>query len=257
MPRRSSLTLTRGRRRRRGSLPRTLRRVALGLAFVLVIEIIYVLFNSPVFAMRTIRVEGNHSLRREDLVRQAGIAPGQNLFRIRTGRVQARLRELSAVAAVAVRRRLPSELVISVTERRPAAVVRAASGPVYLDAGGVAFRNPGLRPQGLPELAGVATSPSKKGGEQVQCLLKTAALLWKQAGVRAQRLALDESGRLTATLTSGTIVELGETVALEKKIMALAQALRQTAGRGPAEYIDVSSLRAAVWKPRRGEAKPR
>jgi len=111
---------------------------------------------SPRFALRKIEVSGHARLSADDIARRAGAALGQNLFSIRPGAVEGRLRADPWIAAAEARRALPDRLLLQVVERRPAGLV-LVDGALYLaDEHGTPFKRASAAEQdGLVVVSGV------------------------------------------------------------------------------------------------------
>ena len=94
------------------------------------------LSHSPRFAVARIVVSGNTHMTRDEILRRAALALGQNVFTLSVRDAEERLRQSPWIEDARVERRLPDGIAIAVTERRPAALM-AAEGKLYLvdDAG--------------------------------------------------------------------------------------------------------------------------
>lgn len=106
--------------------------VALGLGWV-------VLF-SPVFALKTVAIEGTTLLPVEEVETAAAAPIGLPLARVSERQVAERVAALPAVAEVKVTRTWPSTLRIAVTERRPVLRVGDGDNVMVVDREGAVFR---------------------------------------------------------------------------------------------------------------------
>ena len=115
------------------------------------------LTTSPRFALETVEVHGTHSMPAGQVRRALSPAIGENLFRLPLPAIERRLRAEPWIADAQVRRRLPDELVVDVTERAPAA--RVELGGLYLArANGTVFKRADTargEGQGLPVITGI------------------------------------------------------------------------------------------------------
>src|SRR5579872_3872200 len=125
-------------------LPAGLRRTILSLLVVsLVGTCLAALFASPLVAVRHVVVGGLGGLTPEEVAQietKATIAPRTNLFRVSTREIIAAFKQLPCVASVAIRRRIPDRLEISVTPRVPVATLTTRNGRWELDAAAVPIR---------------------------------------------------------------------------------------------------------------------
>lgn len=98
-------------------------------------------------------VRGLNYLTAEEVLQAAGLKMGDNLFGADVRAAEARLRTHPRILEATVRRRLPGEIIISIKERRPAALV-IIDGQLYkLAADGVVLGPAGDRYEDLPLLA--------------------------------------------------------------------------------------------------------
>lgn len=117
---------------------RTRRFIAVGVALVVVIAAIVVLFT-PAFALRDVEVRGTAILTPDEVTEAADAPMGRPLLRVSEGEIAERVAALTPVAEVEVRRVVPDRLVITVSERRPLFVLDHGQEQVLVDHGGIAF----------------------------------------------------------------------------------------------------------------------
>ena len=154
-------------------VPRRRRRRLLVLtALVLLAALLgWLVWWSPVLAVREVRVLGSTAIPADTLRERAGVALGTPLARVPADDVVARVLAIPVVRSAEVRFGWPNTLVLVVTERTP--VARLASGvdvtnttpqsdtsttdsgslgdgPYVIDADGVGYRAWGAVPSGLP-----------------------------------------------------------------------------------------------------------
>lgn len=142
--------------------------------------------TSPAFATRTITVEGNERLTREEVLAASGLREGQNAFETGPEEAEERLRDHAWMAAAHVERRLPGTFVVHVRERRAVAVL--ALGALYLVAeDGAVFKRVGTDdPVDLPVITGVERERfTSDRAYRTSLLLEVVALLhdWRGAGL--------------------------------------------------------------------------
>jgi hypothetical protein len=136
------------------------------------------LFSSPTFALAAVDV-GEHTFVEPEWVERA-LSPlvGRNLLRLELGEVRARLAEHPWVERVTVEKRLPDRLRVELVEKRPAALLRSASGLSYLAADGrpIAPYDP-LRGPGDLLLVSAAGTAAGEGGDEFAAAFALAAEL--------------------------------------------------------------------------------
>lgn len=111
--------------------------------------------DSPRFQIRNIEFSHTPHLGEEDLLRLASVEMGEPLLGIDTDQVARRIASHPWVATARVSRRLPSSLVIEVTERHAVAAV-ALSGLYLIDRSGRPFKRASMEEaDGLPVVTGI------------------------------------------------------------------------------------------------------
>lgn len=143
-------------------------------------------FNNPDYRLTTIDVQSDGSLTRERVIEAAGIREGENIFHVDLARVHDNLQQLPQVDDVQVVRKLPGELDVHISERKPIAWITSekqvadpfASDVAFLiDAGGVLMKEKKLLPEylGLPLITG-CTGEMLVAGRTVESPEAKAAL---------------------------------------------------------------------------------
>ncbi len=137
--------------------------IAVGAAALIAVSVALVIayqamLASSLFGLSRLTLTGQERLGQSQVLTLAGLKPGMNLLRIDPEAVRLRLLASPWVAEAAVRRVLPDELRIHITERRPVAVVMA-DRPWFMDENGVAFKtvDPGEELD-LPVVTGLSES---------------------------------------------------------------------------------------------------
>lgn len=108
-------------------------------AIALVAAAVRGLLKTTPFPVQQVEVRGVQRLTREEIVALTGITPGQNLLSLRLKAVGQQVAQNPWVASVRVQRFFPGTVAVSVTERRPVAVVNLGL-LYYLDDQGEPFK---------------------------------------------------------------------------------------------------------------------
>ena len=143
-------------------------------------------FDNPDYSLSTIDIQTDGTLQREQILHTADLREGENVFRINLSDVHDRLQQLPQVDEVQVVRKLPAEIDIKLTERKPIAWITSerdiadpfSSDVAFLvDARGVLMKEKKLLPEylGLPLISG-CTSESLEPGKIVESYEAKAAL---------------------------------------------------------------------------------
>jgi cell division protein FtsQ len=121
------------------------------LAIGVVVVAGWVVFESPLLAVRSVTVSGTHLVPRSEIVAVAGVEPGTPLIRVDTARAAARVAMVRQIRSAQVTRSWPDRVVIVVRERSPALDLTAPGGGYDLvDGDGVVVRWSAARAPGLP-----------------------------------------------------------------------------------------------------------
>ena len=143
-------------------------------------------FENPDYRLSTIEAQTDGTLQREQILQNAGLHEGENIFRVNLARVHDRLQQLPQVDEVQVVRRLPGEIDIKITERKPIAWITSekqisdpfsSEAAFLVDARGVLMKEKKLLPEylGLPLILG-CTSESLAAGTVVESFEAKTAL---------------------------------------------------------------------------------
>ncbi|GAB3682830.1 cell division protein FtsQ/DivIB [Saccharopolyspora tripterygii] len=192
-----------------------------------------VVYFSPLVGVRTVRVEGNASLRPDAVIQTAEVAEGTPMLRVDPQQIRENLHALPKVADAQAVLDWPSTVIIQVTERAPAAYFRATDGVRLLDVDGVPFETVPAPPAGVPELRAPQASaedPMTRAGLSVLVALPvpvrtevTAVLARSPSDIRLE-------------LTGGRIVDWGTIEDTPRKALILPSLLTR-----PGKVYDVTT----------------
>jgi cell division septal protein FtsQ len=143
-------------------------------------------FENPDYQLGQIEIQTDGTLQRDQILKAAGLREGENIFSINLAQVRDRLQQLPQVDEVQVIRKLPGEIDLRITERKPIAWITSdkqisdpfASEVAFLvDARGVLMKEKKLLPEylGLPLITG-CTSESLEPGKTVASFEAKTAL---------------------------------------------------------------------------------
>ena len=143
-------------------------------------------FENASYRLSQIEVQTDGTLQRDQILKTTDLREGENIFRVNLARVHDSLQQLPQVDEVQVTRKLPAEIDIRITERKPVAWITgekqvtdpfATEGVFLVDARGVLMKEKKLLPEylGLPLITG-CTSEALEAGKIVGSLEAKAAL---------------------------------------------------------------------------------
>jgi cell division protein FtsQ len=217
-------------------------------ALVVVGGVGWVLWGSPLLAVRTIQVDGVSRLPAAQVREIAGVAKGTPLLRVDVQAAGDRVAQLPQVDSVEVARGWPNTVVITVVERTPVAVVGPPGRRSLVDAGGVLFDTvTGDAPAGA-----VPLDVADPGPDDPATRAALGALVALPAQVRSQVTGAEATSAEDVALVLGDAIDVrwGSAEQTAEKAAALAAVLDQI-GSGalePASTIDVSTPDALVLR---------
>lgn len=174
--------------------------------------------SSPRFAVKTIRVEGAARRTVEQISEAAGVTIGDNIFALDLERTSTRLLQDPWIEQATVQRKLPSTVMISVTEREAQAVV-AVDADLYLcTAQGELFKKLELDdPSDLVVISGITASQIAADRNVMQARVRSALELLSQYETRgpakqhpAQQVHLQPDGSARMVIGNSAVeLEMG------------------------------------------------
>jgi cell division septal protein FtsQ len=142
-------------------------------------------FENPDYQLKTIELQTDGTLQRDQVLKAADLHEGGNIFRVNLAHVYDCIQQLPQTDEVQVLRKLPSEIDIRVVERKPVAWITSekeisdpfASDAAFLvDARGVLMKQRKLLPEylGLPVILGCSSEQLEAGNVVESFEAKTA-----------------------------------------------------------------------------------
>lgn len=228
-----------GRKRRRTVL------TVLAIIVALVAGIIAAAIYSPVFAVRTVTVDGAKLLQPAAVQKALEPVKGKPLPQINDAEIAALLKPLVQVRSVSTEARPPSELLVHITERVPVALVKNGDSYLLVDVDGVKLGS-------TPDTASILL-PVIDGQGANQDLFKaiTAVLATLPADVLAKMASASAKSpdAVELKLTDGKIVVWGNADEKELKARVLEALLKAPANpKVPVNVYDVSAPRHPFTK---------
>ena len=113
------------------------RRIFKGIIFLLITcAILSIFVYFPFFTLASINLNGATYITTEDILKIGNIYIGEPLFKLETDTIANRLSNDLRIEEVSVRRKLPSTLEVTITERKPLATIICDYGYLDLDKSG-------------------------------------------------------------------------------------------------------------------------
>jgi cell division protein FtsQ len=202
------------------------------------------------FALRTVHFSGLVHAREPDLFHRSGLRVGENLLLADLSRAARAIQADPWVASARLERRLPGEVVASIVEHRPAALVELGGLYVLDDEGRLFKRAAADDGLDLPILTGISRQAWVDRKPDLQLRLFAALHLldtWQASGLSlgtVSEIRLEDGGGFTVFAHDGGAVQevrLG-TGDVSLKLQRLAQMRAALARRGErAERIDLDN----------------
>lgn len=198
--------------------------------------IIYIGWYSTLLTVKKIEVRGNQVVSQDSILELAQVAPNIQLLRLNVSQTSQRIKTISQIKSVDVRRGWPETLVIEVVERTPLAVTDIPEGRYLIDESGVAYQ-PVTPDANLPLVFG-SDDQNRAIGIKAWQSFPT----WLQAEVVST--TVDNPNSIWFLLTSGRRVDWGNLDKANEKA-AVLKVLRRMA----ASTYDVATPEVPVVKP--------
>jgi cell division septal protein FtsQ len=199
-------------------------------------------FENPEYQLKTIEVQTDGTLQRDQILEVADLHEGENIFKINLARVHDRIQQLPQVDEVQVVRKLSGEINIRVVERKPVAWLTSekefsdpfvSDAAFLVDARGVLMKQKKLLPEylGLPLILG-CSSESLEAGKVVESseaktaleLLRLSARSFMQTRFQIRDIDVSKSYCLLVTDKNHTRITFGLSD-LEEQLQRLEQFL--------------------------------
>ena len=210
---------------------------------ILVVGLVLALLASPLFGVRTVRVDGARYTAQATLDRVNDQIKGKSIFSLDLGAVERALLADPWVRDAQAKRRFPSTVVIDIAERRPVAWFLGSDNQArVIDIDGRVLSILAGQPTAYTKISGVG--PDLPAGGQADDVFTAAAQVSASLPPEVAPLMLEMGvvggTDLTMTLRTGAVVSLGRPTDLRAKMISLVLVLRRT---DPASLkgIDLSS----------------
>ena len=99
----------------------------------LFITLIVVTMFSPLFNIKSIVVTGNNKITQNAIISLSQVQLEENIYKINKYKVKQRIKENAYIEDVTIKRKLPSELQISIVERQATFMIEYGASFVYID----------------------------------------------------------------------------------------------------------------------------
>lgn len=199
--------------------------VALVAALALTVGGVYTVYFSDALAVDGVEVAGNSALS-DTVIREAADVPiGEPLARVDIDRIRSRVGSLADVESVDVSRAWPHEVLVTVVERTPVALLEIAGSLRGLDASGVVFGTFDPAPPGLPRVR----TTSSTSADALREVAQVVSALPEDLAATVDHVEVETVDRITLVLRDGRLVRWGSAAQSEEKAAVLAALLGEDA----------------------------
>jgi cell division protein FtsQ len=188
--------------------------------------------------LEKVTVDGNHYLTEDEIVKAAALPLGESMFKLDLNGALEKVKGLDWVDRVFIERRLPRSIVISVRERKPAALLDRGELYGVDNEGRVLPSAPALLREDLPLISGLSASTEALGttktAEALKPALEAIAFLQKKDPVLAQDISeinLSEAGSVKVTFIDGIQATFAPPIG-EEDLRRMALVLSDLNGKG-------------------------
>lgn len=133
---------------------------AVSLAFIFIYDCIT---QSEYFAAKTLEIKGNHVLSKEEIIKESGINPGDNIFAVNISKVRRKILANPWTAEVEVNRKIPSAIAIKIKEHKCLAVIDLGKQFLLNEQGEIFKEKDSSDADGVPVVQGLSFSDLNLG----------------------------------------------------------------------------------------------
>jgi cell division protein FtsQ len=226
----------------------------LGVAgFVLLVAAAWWVSTSPLFRMHSLDVVGNHRLSASRVASLGGLTSSTNVLWLRTSTIERRLEANPMIASARVTRRLPSTIMISVTERTPVGLLGGGRSPMLVAGDGTILGSARGADAHLPTIRGARGDSVPVAAGRVRAgdpALAAAASLSPSVRARVATVKEQRDGFVVLRMRAGYLVRFGDGTRAKEKGRVLTALLAWARDHGVTpSSIDVAAPDAPALHP--------
>lgn len=195
--------------------------VITAISLVLLVALAVGVIVSPVFAMRTVSVQGEEQLTEGEVLRSGGLDGDTNVLLLSTDRIRESMLANPWIAEAHIARSLPASVSVQIRERRPVAVARAAGGYLLIAEDGTTLVATDRRGE-LPQIKGGSPAPPGERSDQIAGAAAAAAVFDETVRAGGPILTAEADGTISIELDGKIPVLWGDPRDPEDKAKALS-----------------------------------
>ncbi|MGI5891853.1 MAG: cell division protein FtsQ/DivIB, partial [Bacillota bacterium] len=216
----------------------------------------YFFSNSPFFYTNDIQVRGNEKIDAQSLIDLSGLEKGVNIFAAQTKRAEQWLEINPFILDAQVKRRLPGTLIITIEERKPAAIVvsdkaflTVATDMVILSRLSKADQLPYPLITGVKDIMPGISPGSVLAGNQIESGIDIIKQMSGDVYPDIAEINVEDPQKIKIFLNSGVEVRIGDSAKFKEKYTLFTSILseqKQAGKLSSIQYIDVSIIEKPV-----------
>lgn len=225
------------------------RRINIILSVVAVIVVTILLLSSSLFNIKSITVEGNEGISDDKIISLSSIELYTNIFKLNEKDIIKKIKENAYIEDVTISTKLPSNVIITVEERKPKYMLQFADSYVYVNNQGYMLEISNEKLD-VPILIGFTTDLSNiKAGNRINIedLKKMDMVIKIYEAAKSNDLGnlvtkIDISNEKNYTLileSEGKKVYLGDCTDLNTRILYLKAILEKSEGRNGEIFLNI------------------
>lgn len=204
-----------------------------------------VLFFTPV-SIGSIRIYGNETLTRGDILFDGNLTEPINVFQINTSDFEERLKQDVRIYRAEVNRSFPAYVDVHIAERKPIAVIQKDIGYAILDRDGMVIQTgTAIHGMDFPMITGVSLDNALLGDvitrESVKMALQFLGVLSIQGIQVFSEINIGNQDNIIAYTRDGIAIRLGDGSSIKERAELAENMVSDVKVRGlSVEYIDAS-----------------
>lgn len=221
---------------------------------------IILLFMTPIFNIREIRLNGNNTVPKEMITEKIGHLVGANIFSTSISGIEKKMEEIPQINSVEVKKNIfPPYIDVSIIECRPAAYLVSGNKTIVIDSDLVVIDDADVfDTDSLPSVSGISVSEYQVNSvieadsQEKKDALYTMLKAFSDAGItdKITYVSLDDLSALKFNYDSRIEVSCGSQLQLSRKISMFAEALKtDTITEESMGSMDLSVPGRAIYDP--------
>ncbi len=197
---------------------------------------VVILFMTPLFNIREVRLTGNNTVHKEVINEKIGYVVGANLFSTSTSKIEKKMCEIPQVSAVEVRKHIfPTYLELLITESTPAAYLLAGANTIVIDSDlRVIDDADAFNKDKLPSISGISVTDYELNStlnvktEEQKDVLSTLLKSLESLGLidEVTYISVDDLTSLKFNYNNRIEVHCGSQLELDRKIRMFSESIK-------------------------------